>query len=80
MGLVKISAQMHADLRTASEAYHRSINAQAEYWMKLGMLAELHPQLTHQELARLLLTEQGQELSLQQWLARLSSTQTKEVA
>ncbi|WP_241152666.1 ParD-like family protein, partial [Pseudomonas viridiflava] len=43
MGLVKISEHMHADLRCGSVALSRPINAQAEHWMRIGMLAELHP-------------------------------------
>ncbi|WP_313433437.1 ParD-like family protein [Atlantibacter hermannii] len=54
MGIVKISDLMHENLRVASNAMSRSINAQAEYWMKIGMLAELYPHLTHQQLARAL--------------------------
>jgi hypothetical protein len=30
----------------------RSINAQAEYWMKIGMLAEANPTLSFQEIVR----------------------------
>jgi hypothetical protein len=50
MGIVKISDPMHESLRLASQALSRSINAQAEHWMRIGMLAELHPQLSHSEL------------------------------
>lgn len=28
----------------------RSINSQAEFWIKMGMLAELHPQLTFNQI------------------------------
>ena len=55
MGIVKISDLMHENLRIASTALSRSINAQAEHWMKIGMLAELYPDLTLQELTRLLM-------------------------
>lgn len=55
MGIVKISELMHENLRIASQAMSRSINAQAEHWLKLGMLAELYPQLTQQELAQMLI-------------------------
>ncbi len=55
MGIVKISDLMHENLRIASTALSRSINAQAEHWMKIGMLAEIYPQLNHQELTRLLM-------------------------
>ena len=54
MGSVKISDLMHENLRIASNALSRSINAQAEHWLKMGMLAELYPQLSHHELARAL--------------------------
>lgn len=55
MGIVKISELMHENLRIASQAMSRSINAQAEHWLKLGMLAELYPQLTQNELAKMLI-------------------------
>ena len=55
MGIVKISNLMHENLRIASTALSRSINAQAEHWMKIGMLAELYPNLSHHELTRLLM-------------------------
>ncbi|MGK9174930.1 ParD-like family protein [Yokenella regensburgei] len=55
MGIVKISDLMHENLRLASNALSRSVNAQAEHWLKVGMLAELYPHLTHQQLTRLLI-------------------------
>ena len=55
MGIVKISDLMHANLRTASDALSRSINAQAEHWMRIGMLSELHPELCHGEICQLLM-------------------------
>lgn len=54
MGIVKISDHMHRNLRLASEALSRSINAQAEHWLRIGMLAELHPELNHRDLCQLL--------------------------
>ncbi|KQR62547.1 ParD-like family protein [Acidovorax sp. Leaf160] len=54
MGIVKISDAMHDNLRVAGAALSRSINAQAEHWMRVGMLAELHPELDHREICRLL--------------------------
>ncbi|HEX8590788.1 ParD-like family protein [Pseudomonas sp.] len=68
MGLVKISEQMHANLRCASAALSRSINAQAEHWMRVGMLAELHQGLDYSEICQLLIraeTSGGAVLSLQ---------------
>ena len=55
MGLVKISEQMHANLRSASAALNRSINAQAEHWMRVGMLAELHPALDYSQICQMLI-------------------------
>jgi hypothetical protein len=55
MGIVKITDELHNDLRDASSAMARSINAQAEYWMRIGMLAELNPTLTYAQLTRRLL-------------------------
>ncbi|MBP7564661.1 MAG: ParD-like family protein [Burkholderiaceae bacterium] len=58
MGLVKISEPMHDNLRVASNALGRSINAQAEHWMRIGMMSELHPELTYGELCRLLIQDE----------------------
>ncbi|MEG2469554.1 MAG: ParD-like family protein [Comamonas sp.] len=55
MGIVKISDNMHENLRLASGALSRSINAQAEHWMRVGMLAEIHPDLDHREICQLLI-------------------------
>ncbi len=71
MGIVKISDQTHENLRVASQALSRSINAQAEHWMRIGMLAELHPQLNHHELCQLLVRA---ELAGGLDLARLAAT------
>jgi hypothetical protein len=54
VGIVKISDLMHENLRVAGTALSRSINAQAEHWMRVGMLAELHPQLDHRDICQLL--------------------------
>ncbi|NWA01811.1 ParD-like family protein [Pseudomonas gingeri] len=55
MGIVKISDELHEQLRMASAAMDRSINAQAEFWIKLGLLAELNPQLGYNDLVNRLL-------------------------
>jgi hypothetical protein len=68
MGLVKISEQMHANIRSVSAALSRSINAQAEHWMRIGMLSELHPALNYSEICQLLIraeTSGGMVLSAQ---------------
>ena len=55
MGIVKISEQIHENLRVAGNALSRSINAQAEHWLRVGMIAELNPQLCYGEICRLLI-------------------------
>ena len=55
MGIVKISEQMHENLRLTSGALSRSINAQAEHWLRVGMLAELNPGLCYSEICQLLI-------------------------
>lgn len=58
MGIVKISEELHEEIRQASSAMSRSINAQAEFWIKVGAVAELNPELTYNEIVRkLLMTE-----------------------
>ncbi|MGP9644989.1 MULTISPECIES: ParD-like family protein [unclassified Halomonas] len=52
MGIVKINDQLHEDIRKASSVMVRSINAQAEYWIKVGMLAETNPGMTFTDIMR----------------------------
>lgn len=53
MGIVKIDDGLHEDIRRASGAMCRSINAQAEYWIRVGMLAEANPTLSFGEITRM---------------------------
>ena len=50
MGIVKISDELHEEIRKASGVMSRSINAQAEFWIRVGMHAELNPHLSFQAL------------------------------
>ncbi|MEZ9229594.1 ParD-like family protein [Vibrio amylolyticus] len=50
MGIVKISDELHEEIRKASSVLSRSINSQAEFWVKMGMLAELHPELSFNQI------------------------------
>lgn len=59
MGIVNIEDELHERVRRASKASYRSINAQAAFWIKIGMLCELHPGLTFQELVARELREAG---------------------
>lgn len=53
MGIVKIDDELHEKARRASMVMCRSINAQAEYWMKIGMLAEANPTLSFNDLVKM---------------------------
>jgi ParD-like antitoxin of type II bacterial toxin-antitoxin system len=64
MGIVKISEQMHENLRLTSSALSRSINAQAEHWMRIGMLLELNPGLRYAEICRLLIAAEQQSAAV----------------
>lgn len=59
MGIVNIDDELHDNLRRASSVSGRSINAQAGFWIKIGMLCELNPQLSFQELVARELTAAG---------------------
>ncbi|MDO6461891.1 ParD-like family protein [Granulosicoccaceae sp. 1_MG-2023] len=63
MGIVRINDELHEEIRKASSAMVRSINAQAEYWIKIGMLAETHPDMTYTELLHLELARADVKLS-----------------
>lgn len=52
MGIVKIDEDLHEEIRRASAVMCRSINAQAEFWMKMGMLAEANPTLSFNEIIK----------------------------
>ena len=58
MGIVKISDDMHHELRITSKAMSRSINAQAEHWLRIGQLIESQPQLSYAELCQLLIRQE----------------------
>jgi hypothetical protein len=63
MGIVKISDEIHEELRKASKVFDRSLNAQAEHWIKIGMLAELHPKIDYQGIRNFLFENQNLEIS-----------------
>jgi hypothetical protein len=52
MGIVKIDEELHEEARRASAVMCRSINAQAEFWMKIGMLAEANPTLSFNDIVK----------------------------
>jgi len=50
VGIVNIDEDLHDQLRRASKVSFRSINAQAAYWIKIGMLCETNPTLGFAEI------------------------------
>ncbi len=50
MGIMNIDDDLHDQLRRASKVSCRSINAQAAYWIKVGMLCETNPTLGFSEI------------------------------
>ena len=63
MGIVKISDELHEEVRKASGAMARSINSQVEYWLKIGMLAELNPNHNYQQLLQMLMQQADVKLA-----------------
>ncbi|VWC42980.1 hypothetical protein BLA13014_07038 [Burkholderia aenigmatica] len=60
MGIIKISEHMHERLRSTSTALSRSINAQAEHWLRVGMLSELNPALSYGDICRMLIEAEAE--------------------
>lgn len=50
MGIVNIDDELHDQLRKASTVSIRSINAQAAFWLKIGMLCEMSPTMSFNEI------------------------------
>jgi hypothetical protein len=50
MGIVNIDDDLHDQIRKASAVSCRSINAQAAFWIKVGMLCEMNPTQSFNEI------------------------------
>lgn len=50
VGIVNIDDDLHDQIRKASAVSCRSINAQAAFWIKVGMLCEMNPTLSFNEI------------------------------
>jgi plasmid stability protein len=50
MGIVNIDDELHDQLRKASAVGCRSINAQAAFWLKIGLLAEMNPTMNFNDI------------------------------
>ena len=66
MGIVKISEDLHKEARVACKAMSRSINAQVEHWIKIGMFIEENPNCSYADACQHLmeqarLSDQAQE-------------------
>lgn len=59
VGIVSIDDDLHEQLRRASKVSCRSINAQAAYWIKLGLLCETNPTLSFAEIIKRELSSAG---------------------
>lgn len=59
MGIVNIDDDLHDQIRKATTVSCRSINAQAAFWIKVGMLCEMNPALSFNEIVARELTAAG---------------------
>lgn len=59
MGIVSVDDDLHDQVRRASKVSFRSINAQAAYWIKIGMLCETNPTLSFTEIVERELSAAG---------------------
>jgi hypothetical protein len=50
MGIVNIDDELHDQLRKAATVSCRSINGQAAFWIKIGMLCEMNPGMSFHEI------------------------------
>jgi len=50
MGIENIDDELHDQMRKASVVSCRSINAQAAFWIKIGMLCEMNPTVSFNEI------------------------------
>lgn len=57
MGIVKISDELHESTKLMARAMSRSINSQAEFWIRIGKLAEDNPAITYPEILQILVNQ-----------------------
>lgn len=57
MGIVKISDDLHESTKLMARAMSRSINSQAEFWIRIGKLAEENPSITYPEILKILVNQ-----------------------
>lgn len=61
MGIVNIDDDLHDQIRKASAVTCRSINAQATFWIKIGMLCEMNPTVSFNDIVARELRASGVE-------------------
>lgn len=59
MGIVNIDDELHDQIRRATKVSYRSINAQAAFWIRVGMLCETNPTLSFTEISKRELSAAG---------------------
>ena len=59
MGIVNIDDDLHDQIRRACTVSSRSINAQANFWIKVGMLSETNPTLSFSDIMERELSSAG---------------------
>lgn len=57
MGIVKVSDRLHEAAKLRAKALNRSINAQAEHWMRIGKIIEEHPEMTYRDVWAMLVQQ-----------------------
>lgn len=59
MGILKINDDLHEQVRNAGRLMCRSANAQAEFWIRIGMIAEANPSMTFNMIVQMQLKSAG---------------------
>lgn len=59
LGIVNIDDDLHDQVRRATKVSCRSINAQAAFWIKIGMLCETSPTMSFNEIIARELSDAG---------------------
>ncbi len=62
MGIVSIDDELHEQLRRVTKVSCRSINAQAAYWIRIGMLCEANSNMSFTEILAREMSAAGVEL------------------
>ena len=74
MGIVNIDDTLHDQLRRACTVSSRSINAQANFWIRVGMLCEMNPTLSFQDIVA---AAAGTGTGLSRWRSSSAPTRSR---